>query len=68
MKFGFDWSSGFREDLWNGGHIRVYSPGAGADNPLESNIFQQLYYSVNLVLCYKIFSLKDFLTVFPIQT
>ena len=23
----------------NGGHIHVYSPGAGADNPLGTNVF-----------------------------
>ena len=40
IKFGFDLPSGFREKaLQNGGHMHVYSPGAGADNPLGSNLF-----------------------------
>ena len=26
----------------NGGHIQVYSPGAGADNPLGSNFFHNI--------------------------
>ena len=41
VKFGFDWSCGFRtEILENGGHIHVYSPGAGTDNPMGSYNFQ----------------------------
>ena len=35
----------------NGGHIHVYSPRAGVDNPLGSNFFHEQYYSVDLVLC-----------------
>ena len=31
MKLCFDWPSGFREMFENGGHIHLYSPGAGAD-------------------------------------
>ena len=38
MKFGLDWSSGLREEE-NDGYVHVYSPGAGADNPLGSNFF-----------------------------
>ena len=38
MKFGIDWRRVFREeDVENIIHIQVYSPGAGADNPLGSN-------------------------------
>ena len=52
----------------NNGHIHVYSPRAGADNPLGSNYFHLQYYSVNLVLCCKFSPFKyDFVTVFPIQ-
>ena len=49
MKFGFDWPSGFREALIGQavsekmfeyyGHIHVYRPGAGADNPPGAKIF-----------------------------
>ena len=40
MKFGLDWSSGLREeDVENNSYVHVYSPGAGADNPLGSNFF-----------------------------
>ena len=35
----------------NGSHIHVFSPGAGVDNPLGSNIFHQQYYLVNSALC-----------------
>ena len=40
----------------NNGHIHVYSPRAGADNPLGSTFFQKYKSSVNLVM----------LQVFPI--
>ena len=44
MKSGFDWTSGFRkEELKNGGHIHVYSPGAGADNPLGKLFFSDTF-------------------------
>ena len=49
MKVGIDWPSGFREELETNGHVHVYSPGAGADNPLGSNLF----YNVSIVLCCK---------------
>ena len=40
IKFGIDWPSGFREDVWKKyGHIHANSPHAGADNPLGSNGF-----------------------------
>ena len=39
MKLGFDWPSGLENIFENGGHIDVYSPGAGADNPLRSISF-----------------------------
>ena len=38
--------------------IHVYSPGAGADNPLD--------HFVTLVICCKFLPLNDFLPVFPI--
>ena len=52
----------------NNGHIHVYSPGAGTDNPLRSIYFHKQYYSVKIVLCCKFSPLNDFVTVFYIQT
>ena len=35
IKFCLDWPSGFREKMFeNNGHKHVYSPGAGAENPM----------------------------------
>ena len=42
----------------NNGHKHVYSPGAGADNSLGSNLFQQRNSSVNLVICCKFYPLR----------
>ena len=41
MKFGFDWPSGFRGEVFHYyGYIHIYSPGAGADNhPPGAKIF-----------------------------
>ena len=42
MKFDFDWPSRFREEkkmFEYYGHIHVYSPGAGADNPPGAKCF-----------------------------
>ena len=40
MKFGFDWPSGFRGEMFHYyGNIHVYSPEAGADNPSGAKIF-----------------------------
>ena len=39
----------------NNGHIHVYSPGAGADNPLGSKFFQKYKSSLNLVISCKFF-------------
>ena len=35
-KFQDHRTSSSREEDYNNGHIYVYSPGAGADNPLET--------------------------------
>ena len=51
----------------NHGHIRVYSPGAVADNPLGPFDFQQHKSSVNLVICCKFFPLNGFVIVFRIK-
>ena len=47
MKFGIDWPRGFREEelFENAGHIHVYSPGAGADNPLGSFFSLSVFFS-----------------------
>ena len=42
----------------NIGYIHVYSPAAGADNPLGSKVFHLQYYSVKKVLCCKFSSIK----------
>ena len=42
----------------NNGHKHVYSPGAGADNSLGSNLFQKGNSSVNLVICCKFYPLR----------
>ena len=47
IKFGFDWPSSFREDY---GHIHVYSPGAGPDNPLGPKYFHKHNSSVHLLI------------------
>ena len=40
IKFGFVGQAVSVEKMFEiGGHIQVYSPGAGADNPLGSNFF-----------------------------
>ena len=46
--------------------IHVYSPGAGADNPLGSEFLCTHIPHVTLVICCKFLPLNDFLTVFPI--
>ena len=46
--------------------IHVYSPGAGADNPLGSEFLYNHKSFVTLVICCKCLPLNDFLTVFPI--
>ena len=47
--------------------IHVYSPGAGADNPLGSEFLYKHKPFVTLVICCKFLPLNGFLTVFPIQ-
>ena len=37
----------------NNGHIHVYSPGAGADKPLESEVQYEHKHVVTLVICCK---------------
>ena len=40
MKYGLDWPSGLEKKMFeNNGYVHVYSPGAGADNPLGSIFF-----------------------------
>ena len=59
IKFGFDWPSGFREELFEYyGHIHVYSPGAGADNPLGPKYFRKHKFSVHLLIPSKFSAIK----------
>ena len=68
IKFGFDWSSGFRgEEFEYYGNINVYYPGVGAHERLGSNFFQNHQYSVLFPISCKTFTLNYILTVFPIQ-
>ena len=64
IKFAFDWPSGFREE---DGHTHVYSPGAGADNPLGPKYFHKHEYSVHLLIPSKLLPLIDMFLFFPIQ-
>ena len=45
--------------------IHVYSPGAGADNPLGSEFVKHIPH-VTLVICCKFLQLNAFITDFPI--
>ena len=65
MKFGFDWPSGFREDVCNYGHIHVNNLGTGADNPMESKYFHKHKSTVSVVFCYTFSPLNDIVTVLP---
>ena len=60
IKFGFDWPSGFREedDFEYYGHIHVYSPGAGADNPLGPKYFHKHKFSVYLLISSQFSAIK----------
>ena len=66
IKFGFDWPSGFRAVdiciLWS---CRVYSPGAGADNPLGTFFFYKHKYSVYIAHCLQVLPLKSYFNNFP---
>ena len=57
-----------KKSFGNGGHIHVYSPVAGADNPMMSRYFFHL--RIHSVLCCKFSSIKRLciIPVFPIQT
>ena len=48
IKFGFEFSAVSEKMFEYYGHIYVYSPGEGADNPLGTNSFQKLKSSVHL--------------------
>ena len=50
------------------GYVHVYSPGAGADNPLGSNFFIDSIIQSILSFAARFPPLNDFVTVFPIQT
>ena len=48
--------------------IHVYSPGAGADNPMGSEFLCKHIPHVTLVICCEFLPLNDFLTVFPYKS
>ena len=49
------------------GHTHVYSPGAGADNPLGPKYFHKHKSSVHLLIPSKFFAINDIFLFFPIQ-
>ena len=49
------------------GHTHVYSPGAGADNPLDPKYFHKHEYSVHLLITSKFLPLIDIFLFFPIR-
>ena len=49
------------------GHIHVYSPGAGADNPLGPKYFHKHKYSVHSLIPSKFLPLNGIFLSFPIQ-
>ena len=51
----------------NNGYIHVYSPGAGADSPLGSNVFMNSIIQSILAFAASFPPLNDFVTVFLIQ-
>ena len=57
-----------KSDFIHSFHVfkHVYSPGAGADNPLESEFLYKHEPFVTLDICCKFLPLNGFLTVFPI--
>ena len=67
IKFGFDWPSGFREEkrFEYYGHTYVYSPGAGADNPLGTKYFHKHKSSVHLLIPSKLLPFNDIFLFFP---
>ena len=55
MKFSLDLRSGFRKKIFaNGGHIHVYSPVSGTDNPLGQMLFIYII-------------IQSFAAIFPIK-
>ena len=70
IKIGFHciWHSVFRGDVWNNGHIYVYSQGAGADNPLGTFFVKNINFLSNWSFTASFSQLNDFIKVFPIQT
>ena len=58
IKFGFDWLSVSEKMFEYYGHTHVYSPGAGADNPLGPKYFHNHKSSVHLLFPSKFFAFK----------
>ena len=47
IKFDIDWPRGYMKKMFEY-HIHVYSPGAGADNPLLPSFLHKHKFSVHL--------------------
>ena len=62
IKFGFDWpwQAVSEKNMFEYyGHTHIYSPGAGADNPLGPKYFHKHEYSVHLLIPSKFLPLID---------
>ena len=59
IKFGFDWLSRFQKEVIRRfGHIHVYSPGLGADNPPGPKYFHEHKSSAHMVIPIKFSDIK----------
>ena len=64
-KFQDHMTSSSGEEDYNNGHTYVYSPGAGADNPLGTLFCQKHEFSIKLDIYCKFFPINDFIKSFP---
>ena len=68
IKFGFLIGQAVSEKMFEYyGHTHVYSPGAGADNPLGPKYFHKHKSSVHLLIPSEFFAIKWHFPIFPIQ-
>ena len=59
MKFGFDWQAVSEKKMFEYyDHIHVYSPRAGADNPMSPKYFHKHKSSVHLLIPSKFSAIK----------
>ena len=58
IKFGFDWPAVLEKMFEYFGHIHVYSPGAGTDNPVGLKYYHKYKSSVHLLIPSKFSAIK----------